>query len=64
MSFKILSGALAAPLFSGAKAIYAISEEGIMGNIHVKSFQIWTSESGDVVSRKSFRTKDDLNSSP
>ena len=29
--------------------IYAISEEGYMGNIHVKLFEIWTSGSGDVV---------------
>ena len=29
--------------------IYAILEEGIMGNIHVKLYEIWTSGSGDVV---------------
>ena len=44
-----LSGALAALLFSGAN-IYAILKEGIMGNIHVKLYEIWTSCSGgDVV---------------
>ena len=29
--------------------MYAILEEDIMGNIHVKLFEIWTSGSGDVV---------------
>ena len=29
--------------------IGAILEEGIMGNIHVKLFEIWISGSGDVV---------------
>ena len=39
--------------------IYAIFIEGIMGNIHVKLYEIRTSGSGgDVVSRKSLRTKD------
>ena len=27
------------------RAIYAILKEGIMGNIHVKSYEIWTSGS-------------------
>ena len=44
-----LSGALAALLFSGG-TINAILKEGIMGNIHVKLYEIWTSGSGgDVV---------------
>ena len=30
-------------------AIYAILKEGIMGNIHVKLYEIWTSGSEDVV---------------
>ena len=29
--------------------IYAILKKGIMGNIHVKLYEIWTSGSGDVV---------------
>ena len=29
--------------------INAILKEGIMGNIHVKLYEIWTSGSGDVV---------------
>ena len=29
--------------------IYAILQEVIIGNIHVKLFEIWTSSSGDVV---------------
>ena len=29
--------------------IYAILKEGIMGNMHVKLYEIWTSGSGDVV---------------
>ena len=29
--------------------IYAILKEGIMGNIHVKLYEIWTNGSGDVV---------------
>ena len=43
MSFiYFLSGALASFLFGGAKTIYAILVEGIMGNLHVKVFKIWT----------------------
>ena len=37
-----LSGALAALLF-GDETMYAILKEGIIGNIHVKYFEIWTS---------------------
>ena len=36
-----LSGALAALVFSGAN-IYATLKEGIIGNIHVKLYEIWT----------------------
>ena len=32
-----------------SRTIYAILEEGIVGNIHVKLFEIRTSGSGDVV---------------
>ena len=51
MLFKrFLIWCLAALLFSGAFHIYAILKEGIMGNIHVKLYKIWTSGSGgDVV---------------
>ena len=31
------------------RTIYAILEEGIMWNIHVKLFKIWTSGSRDVI---------------
>ena len=47
-----LSGALVAFMFSGgwSGTIYAILKEGLMGNIHVKLYKIWTSGSGgDVV---------------
>ena len=38
------------------KTIYAILKEGIMGNIHVKLYEIWNSGSKiDVVKRKSLR---------
>ena len=38
--------------------IYVVLKEGIMGNIHVKLYEIWTSGSGDVIERKSLRTTD------
>ena len=45
-----LPGALAALLFSGAEPFSAILKEGIIGNIHVKLFEFWTTGSGgDVV---------------
>ena len=44
-----LSGALAALLFSGVEKIYAILKEGIMGDIHVKLYEIRTSGSGRIV---------------
>ena len=43
-----LSGALVALLFSGAEPFMPL-KEGIMGNIHVKLYEIWTSGSGDVI---------------
>ena len=46
MSFKdFLSGALAV-----SRTFYAILKQGILGNIHVKLYGIWTSGSkGDAV---------------
>ena len=41
-----LSGALVAHLYGEAEPFYAILKEGIMGNIHVKLYEIWTSGSG------------------
>ena len=47
MSFKrFLSGALAALLFSGAEPFVQFLKEGIMGNIHVKLYEIWSSGLG------------------
>ena len=46
------------PRVQWSGTIYAILKEGIMGNIHVKLYEIRTSGSGDVVSRKSLRRKD------
>ena len=43
-----LSSALVA-LLLGSKSICAILKEGIMGNIHVKLYEIWTCGSGDIV---------------
>ena len=48
---RFLSGALVALLFSGAKPFMQL-KKGIMGNIHVKLYEIWTSGSGDVVYRR------------
>ena len=31
-----------------SETIYAILKDGIMGNIHVKLYEIWTNVSGDV----------------
>ena len=43
-----------------SRTIYAILEEGIMGNIHVKLFEIWASASGgDVDQRKSLQMTHD-----
>ena len=51
MLFKdFLSGALAALLFGGPKQFMQTLKEGIMGNIRVKLYEIWTSGSGgDVI---------------
>ena len=47
------------PRVQWSGTIYAILKEGIMGNIHGKLYEVRTSGSGgDVVSRKSLRTKD------
>ena len=68
--FLIWSSGDPSVLWSGI--IYAISEEGIMGNIHVKLYEIRTSGSGvDVFKEKvkgqttdGQRTKTDHNSLP
>ena len=53
MSFKIcLIWSSGGPHVRWSGTIYAILKEGIMGNIHVKLYEIWTSGSGgDVVER-------------
>ena len=51
--FLILSGS---PRVQWSSTIYAVSVHGIMGNIHVKLFLIWSSCSGGDVYRKSLRT--------
>ena len=47
-----LSGALAAPFVQQSRTICAILKEGIMGNIHVKLYEIWTSILGGDVKKK------------
>ena len=51
MLFKIfLSWRSGGPPVQWSGTIYAILKEGIMGNIHVKLYEIWTGGSGgDVV---------------
>ena len=44
-----LYGALATPPVRWSRTIYAILKKGIMGNIYVKLYEIWTSVSGDIV---------------
>ena len=44
------------PPVQWSRTIYAILKEGIMGNIHVKLYEIRTSGSGDVVDTKSLQT--------
>ena len=45
------------PCVQGSGTIYAILVEGIMGNLHVKLFQIWISGSGgDVFKEKKLQT--------
>ena len=58
MSFKIcLICSSGSPPVRWSRTIYAILIEGIMRNIHVKLYEIWTSGlGGDVVLRKSLRT--------
>ena len=49
MLFKIfLIWSSGGPSVWWSLTIYAILKEGIMGNIHVKLNEIWTSGSGDV----------------
>ena len=50
MSFKdFLSGALAVLLFGAAEPFMQFLKDGILGNIHVQLYGIWTSGSkGDV----------------
>ena len=56
---KILIWSFGGPPVWWSKTIYAILKEGIIGNICVKLFEIWTSGSGgDVVQRKSLRKTD------
>ena len=40
-------------MFSGAEPLpfFAIFKDSIMGNIHVKLYEIWTSGSGDIIER-------------
>ena len=48
-SFKrILVWSSGSPPFQWSRTIYALLKKGIMGNIHVKLYEIWTSGSGDV----------------
>ena len=55
MSFiKFLIWSSGSPPVQWNGTIYAILKEGIMGNIHVKLYEIWTNGSGDVVSRHFF----------
>ena len=50
MLFKrFLMGSSGNPPVRWSGTIYAILKERIMGNIHVKLCEIWTSGSGDVV---------------
>ena len=53
MSFKrFLAWSSGGPPAQWSETIYAILKEGIMGNIHVKLYEIWTIGSGgDVVQR-------------
>ena len=50
MSFKLfLIPSSGGPPVWWSGTIYAILKEGIMGDIHVKLYEIWTSGSEDVV---------------
>ena len=46
------------PRFQWSGTIYAMLKEGIMGNIHVKLYEIRTSGSGGLSLRKSLWTDD------
>ena len=48
---ELLSRALVALLLCVARTFCATLVEGIVRNISVKSFRIWTSGSGDVIQR-------------
>ena len=55
MSLKIfLIWSLGDPCVQWSKTIYAILKKGIMGNIHVKLYKIWTSGSGGNSFKDSF----------
>ena len=50
MLFKRFIWSSGSPSDRWSRTIYAILKEGIMGNIHVKLYEIWTSDSeGDAV---------------
>ena len=53
MSFKrFLMWCSGRPTVQWSRSIYALLKKGIMGSIHVKLYEIWTSGSiGDVVVR-------------
>ena len=53
MSFKrFLIWSSVSPPVQWSGTVCAILKEGIMGNIHVKLYEIWTSGLGDVVYRQ------------
>ena len=55
MSFKrFLIWSSGGPPVQWSGAIYTILKEGIIGNIYVNLYEIWTSGSGDVIERKKF----------
>ena len=67
MLFKrFLTWSSGSPPVQLSGTIYAILKEGIMGNIHVKLFEIWTSGSVKKKFMDDGQTteKDDHNSSP
>ena len=50
LSLRFLNWSFGNPPVRWRETIYAILKEGIMGNLHVKLYEIWTSGSGgDVV---------------
>ena len=46
---RFLIWSFGGPHVRWSETIYAILKEGIIGNIHVQLYEIWTSGSGDVV---------------